>query len=133
MSRSVKKFFNYSECAPDLTLPEFIKCFWNFANASEKEQQFTILPDGCFDLIIQLNGKKLKEVSLSGIWSNPVDVKIPDGTVLIGIRFKLLAAEYIFDSSLSSFLNGEMIIEEGFWSISKMPLVHFKATVLNLS
>jgi hypothetical protein len=45
---------NYPEFKPDILLSGFVKCYWWFNNTTDKQLDFIILPNGCFDLIIPL-------------------------------------------------------------------------------
>lgn len=83
----------YKEFPPDQLLAKFIKSYWWFDNSTAEKLDFTILPDGYFDLIVSLERYKQQEISLTGLWTKPVDVSIEPGRQLFGIRFKLLAAD----------------------------------------
>lgn len=85
-------------------LSNFIKCFWQYENALD-DAEYSILPDGYFDLIFEFENNIQKKSYLTGIWTESVTVNIKKNTKLIGIRFKLPAAEFIFDMSIKNILN----------------------------
>ena len=109
----------YKEFQPDKLLTDFVKNYWWFDNSTTKQLDFTILPDGCFDLIVSFNNYQQEEISLTGIWTKQVEVSIEPNRQLFGIRFKLLAVDYILQQSISSFCDSEQIKENGFWQLHK--------------
>ena len=64
-----------------------------------------ILPDGFFDLIFEIKSGQLTKVSLTGVWTKQIQISIPKNTRLIGVRFKLISAEYIFKQSIKELKN----------------------------
>ncbi|SRX76524.1 DUF6597 domain-containing transcriptional factor [Aequorivita antarctica] len=109
----------YKEFQPDNLLTDFVKNYWWFDNSAKQQLDFTILPDGCFDLIISLNNYKQEEISLTGLWIKQVDVSIEPNRQIFGIRFKLLAVDYILQQNISAFCNSEQIKENSFWQLDK--------------
>ncbi|WP_428740207.1 DUF6597 domain-containing transcriptional factor [Tenacibaculum sp.] len=109
----------YKEFEPDKLLTDFVKNYWWFDNSTNNKLDFTILPDGCFDLIVSFDNYQQKEISLTGLWTKQVDVSIEPNKQLFGIRFKLLAVDYILQQKISSFCNGEEIKENDFWDLNK--------------
>lgn len=115
---------HYHEIKPEGFLANFVQCFWQYANG-EQQIDHTILPDGCFDLIVVMKDGHLKDVKLTGVWTKPVSVTIPPGTRLFAIRFKLLASEYIFKHEIKSILDSEVHLPFSFWDIDKMDFSDF--------
>lgn len=95
---------NYREKHTKGFISNFIKSFWEFETA-EKECNYEILPDGFFDLIFEIKKEKIAKVSLTGIWTKQIQISIPKNTKLIGVRFKLISAEYIFKQSIKDLKN----------------------------
>ncbi len=95
---------NYHEIKPSECLKDYIKCFW-FSETADHEARHTILPDGYFDLIVEVRGGKVCIVKLTGVWTKPINVVTPPNTKLFSIRFKLLAAEYLFKREIKSILD----------------------------
>jgi AraC-like DNA-binding protein len=118
---------SYQEIKPDSALGSFVKCFWRFENGSANTFSSTILPDGCFDLIIRISDNKLKSISLTGLWSQPINTSADASSVLIGIRFRLLAAEYVFGREIASILNSDLALSPDFWSLNNFPISNFEA------
>ena len=109
----------YKEFQPDKLLTHFVKNYWWFDNSTTHQLDFTILPDGCFDLIVSFNNYQQQEISLTGLWTKQVEVSIEPNRQLFGIRFKLLAVDYILQQTISSFSDSEQIKESEFWQIDK--------------
>lgn len=115
----------YREINTDGFLSNFIKCFWE-NNSSQNDVEYTILPDGYFDLIFEIRDDQISKISLTGVWTKQINVKIKEHTKLIGIRFKLIASEYIFQESIKSFINSETVLPLDFWGVGNLPANDFE-------
>src|SRR5471030_2088930 len=100
-----QKNFNYEEIYPDGNLSVFVKHFWHSHNPGE-DIIYTILPDGYFDLIVEIEDMVIKNITLFGLYTKAIDVNVRSGGTFYGIAFKPLVAEYILKRSISSILNG---------------------------
>lgn len=109
----------YKEIQPDKLLTDFVKSYWWFDNSTIQRLDFTILPDGCFDLIISFDNYNQNEISLTGIWTKQVDISIEPNTQLFGVRFKLLAVDYILQQNIASICDREQLQKADFWKIDK--------------
>lgn len=123
----------YKEFPPDRLLTKFIKSYWWFDNSTAEKLDFTILPDGYFDLIVSLERYKQQEISLTGLWTKPVDVSIEPGRQLFGIRFKLLAADYILKQKISAILNSEQVMNSGFWQLDQLSFNNVETIIEKLN
>jgi hypothetical protein len=47
-------------------------------------------------LLVCIRNHQLLNVSLTGVWTKSIRINIETNTKLIGVRFILIAAEYIF-------------------------------------
>ncbi len=119
----------YKEFQPDKLLTDFVKNYWWFDNSTTEHYDFTILPDGCFDLIVSFNNYQQEEVSLTGLWTKQVEVSIEPNIQLFGIRFKLLAVEYILQQNISTFCDNEQTKEKAFWQLDKTSFKDLKSVV----
>lgn len=95
---------NYQEKHTKGFISNFIKSFWEFETC-EKECDYEILPDGFFDLIFEIKNGQITQVSLTGVWTKQIQISIPKNTRLIGVRFKLISAEYVFKQSIKELKN----------------------------
>jgi AraC-like DNA-binding protein len=123
----------YTEFPPDTLLNDFVKSYWWFDNTTGQPLEFAILPDGCFDLIVLFKDYQQEQVSLTGLWTEKIDVSIPPGTQLFGVRFKLLAADYILQQSIASFCNSEQPKPSDFWQLDKASFTDRESVVEKLN
>lgn len=108
----------YNELEASGFLSHFVKSFWEYQTGPD-DVAYTILPDGCFDLIIELKNGKMEDIFLTGVWIAPVNVTISANVTFLAIRFKLLAAEYIFRKEIKSLLNSTVTLPPDFWDIDQ--------------
>ena len=117
---------NYQEIQPDNLVTNFVIRFWRFDNLTSDNLNYTILPDGYFDLIIRINAKKLGSITLFGLWTKEVEVVVPADTIIIGICFKPLAAEYILQQNIADILDKFKTLQTDFWNIKNVQFDNFK-------
>lgn len=110
MKNHKKKEIIYKEIKPKSKLSAFVKSFWYFENKKNENQNYSILPDGCFDLLIYFKENKEKEIFLTGLWNKNIEVSIPAQTKIFAIRFKPLATEYIIEKGIVDLLNSKIKI-----------------------
>ena len=117
----------YEEIDTDKPLVDFVKRVWKFSNPTANIQRYTILPDGYFDLIIRITANKVDSITLFGLWTKEVEVVVPANTIIIGICFKPLAAEYILQQTIADTLNSFKTLPDDFWNINNIQLYNFKS------
>ena len=116
----------YEEIDTDKSLTDFVKRFWKFSNPTADTQHYTILPDGYFDLIITIKANKLDSINLFSLWTKEIEVVVPADTIIIGICFKPLAAEYILQQNIADTLNNFKKLSKDFWNINNIQFDNFK-------
>jgi len=116
---------NYQEKHTEGFISNFIKSFWEF-ETFENQYNYEILPDGCFDLIFEIKNGQISKVSLTGVWTNQIQVTVPKNTKLIGIRFKLISAEYIFKQSIKELKNTKTELPITFWECDSFDFNNFE-------
>lgn len=107
----------YIEVQPDIILNAFVQSFWQYTHTDGAPISHTILPDGYFDLIVEYQAGLLSMVKLTGIWTKPVDIVVQPSTEIIAVRFKLLAAEYLFSQQINQILDNVQYLPLDFWDI----------------
>ncbi len=117
------KEHTYSEIYPSKALDDFVGMYWVSENLSDKPYKITICPDGYFKLIIQIMEGKIVSYFLTGLWMNEVEVAIQPKMITYGIKFKIIAPEYIFKREIKSILN----------SVEQLPLQYFEIDQLDFS
>ena len=95
-------------------LSDFIKCCW-FFDSQDEEVVNTILPDGYFDLIFKIRDTEQINAFLTGTWTKPIDVQIEKQTRMFAVRFRLIAAEYIFRESIESIVDTSTELPVGYF------------------
>ncbi len=109
--------YTYQELKPSAHLTDFVHSFFWHQNLTDREQSFIICPDSYFKVIVFLESGQIKVHFLTGLWIKEKEVSIPPNSASFGIRFKLLAPEYVFDKEIASILNGREILNPNFWNI----------------
>jgi len=110
---------NYSQQQAHLELRDYVRCYWKIENNKQGFKNFTILPDGFFDLLVCFRYDKLSAIFLSGLWSDKANVVISPGTTIYGVQFRLLAMEKIIKESISSMFNDVKKLERTHWGIDE--------------
>ncbi len=107
----------YLEQNPCTTLNSYVHKYWFFKNNTD-ELKTTILPDGCFDLIISISNNKITQILLTGIWTKQKHVSVEPNIIQLSIRFRIIAAELFFNKELKSLLETSTLLPLDFWGIS---------------
>lgn len=113
---------HYEQINPGQSLDAFIRMFWKFENITEQPKHYTILPDGYFDMVIKVTGNRFDSITAFGLWTKSVNIIIPGDTVIMGICFKPLAAEYILKYNIANLLNSFTVLENNFWNIDNIQI-----------
>jgi AraC-like DNA-binding protein len=109
---------NYYQQASNAVLKEYIRCFWWLDNDSSKNLNYTILPDGFFDIIVHFDEYKYQGTMLTGLFTKVVEVVIPPNHQIFGIQFKLPAVEYVFYKSIAPLLNSVKKLPDAYWDLN---------------
>ena len=123
----------YYQQAPNEVLKMYIRCFWWLDNDSSENLNYTILPDGFFDLIVRFYDYKYQSTVLTGLYTKEVSVVIPPNHQLFGIQFKLPAAEYVFYQSIAPLLNSKKKLPDAFWNLNSFNFSENAKTIERLS
>lgn len=115
----------YREAEPGGSLSEFVKSIWYVHNSSDKERQFSVLPDGYFDIVFTKSPRKEPVSSLIGLWTQEYLCIVPGDGELFGVSFRLLAVEYLLGVKIAQLFNSEAVLPEGFGGISGKDLSDF--------
>ena len=90
---------------PDGTLAGFVESFWCLQNLSETDKEVIVLPDGRMDLIFSQSPTQPFHITLSGLETHSDHAVLAAGACMFAISFKLLAAEFIFQNTISNILD----------------------------
>jgi AraC-like DNA-binding protein len=114
----------YEEIKTEGYLSNFVKCFWT-SETLTKSSDYTILPYGYFDLIVEIKNKEISSVKLTGIWIIPIDIKTEIHTEIFAVRFKPLAIELLENINLKSLLNSSKYLGTDFIGIDNLAFDNF--------
>ncbi len=93
------------EFRPNSILSQYIHSYWLTRVKSGGILPSTILPDGCFDLLMPTQNRNLIGARVTGICNDPIEVCYRENIDLFGITFKPLALTTLFDFKLGDMLN----------------------------
>lgn len=105
---------SYAQLSPSPELADFIDSYWEHKNTANKSISTTIVPDSFFKIIIFLVEGEIESYFLTGIWTDEKEFVIPENTTVYGIRFNILAPEYLLNQELKPLLNTHKDLEVGF-------------------
>ena len=115
----------YKVNSPDPALSHLVESFWMLINPSDSDKEIVILPDGRIDIFFSYSATEPFHVTLMGLESEATQGMLPAKTIIFAVSFKLLAMEYILQRSISGLLNEALILDSGFWRITKEDLDNF--------
>jgi AraC-like DNA-binding protein len=119
------KPMKYEEIKSNGYLSNFVKCFWA-SKTLTRSSEYTILPDGYFDLIVEIKKNKISKVKLTGIWTIPIDINTEIHTEVFAVRFKPLAIELLENIHLKALLNSSINLDTDFIGIDNLAFDNFK-------
>ena len=126
---SLSKTHKYQILYPSKKLDTFVASYFEVRNESDISQEITICPDAYFKLIIQLLDGKIVSYFLTGLWAKEIDIVIPPRMITYGIRFKIIAPEYIFKREIKSILNTVEQLNVEYFDIDKIEFSTFPKVV----
>jgi len=127
-----KESSSYKQISPAPKLRDFVDSYWESTNNTDKPLRRTISPDGLFKVVIILVNKKIVAFFLTGLWTKEIDITIPARATVIGIKFKILAPEYIFQHEVVSLLQTQRMLDHDFWNINNFKFNNLKESVKRL-
>ncbi|MVM32778.1 AraC family transcriptional regulator [Spirosoma sp. HMF4905] len=116
---------DYTFIKPGPALSDFVESFWMLANPTNTEKEVVVLPDGRFDIFFSCSSKEPFHVTIAGLGSEPSQSAIAPESVIFAVSFKLLALEYLLDTTLSSLVNKVDYLPADFWGITVDDLSDF--------
>ncbi len=123
---------NYKEIHTTGKLSDYVKYFWRYEHSGE-DIEYTILPDACFDLVVDFENNELENIYLTGIRTQPIKLIVTKGATLFGVRFKIISAKYLMNREIKSLLNGMTILPMDFWNIHLAQSTEFEQFSSDLS
>lgn len=114
---SLNKNSSYKQLKPSKKLSNFIDSYWESKNLTNKTLKRTIFPDGFFKIIITLIDGKIASFFLTGLWNMEKEIEVSANSTIYGVKFKILASEYILKREVASLLQSIEVLHPNFWGI----------------
>ncbi|MEP3350095.1 MAG: AraC family transcriptional regulator [Marinomonas sp.] len=111
--------------APSTTLAPFVESFWMIQNHGDRNEEVITFPDGGIDLYFFHNKEFSLHTSLVGLETHSQLGSMPKHSKLFGVRLKLLAAEYLLNSSVAEWVNNKTTLPHNFAGICENDLRNF--------
>lgn len=118
---------------PNATLSPFVESFWMLANNSDKDKDLAILPDGRVDVLFSYADTAPFHILLMNMDRQSAQTIFAASTVIFAVSFKLLALEYILETSIASQQTQPTLLPDNFWNISIDDLNNFENFVGKVS
>lgn len=112
------EYIEFRHKKPSKLLDDFVHIYWEHTNHSGEGKMLTIFPDSFFKLIFIIQNKKLIAFFMIGLWTNEMKFKTPPNATLYGIKFKILASEYIFSKEIASIVQSHKDLSPDFLNIT---------------
>ena len=108
MSETAKKCnnINFRTYVPGKHLQPYISCYWTMTSEIELEKPIPhrVIPDGCADIILDLNRRSYREAgSIVGTMTKPIFAKLKGRVNYVAIRFSPGGFLHFFDSVMCNF------------------------------
>jgi AraC-like DNA-binding protein len=115
------------------SISDFVERFWMLSNHSDTEKEIVVIPDGRTDIFFSYSASEPFHINLMGLESEPTQTILPAKTVIFAVNLKLLAIEYLLNTSISNILNEAQHLPTNFWEITREDLNDFDALCTKLT
>lgn len=129
---SIDTKHKYTELYPSDNLHDFVSLYFEAVNPSDEPHKITICPDGYFKLIIQVLDGKIVSYFLTGLWMREVEIVMAPKVRTYGIKFKVIAPEYILKREVASVLNTVEQLNSDYFQVNTLSFDSFGSVVLQL-
>lgn len=126
---STNENIEFNSKKPSTPLNDFIHIYWEHKNLTDKAQTITIFPDSFFKLIVLYKQEKLGAFFMTGLWTNEFEFSHPPGMILYGIKFKVLAPEFILQDEIASIFSSHKDLSPDFLNFDSLKFENFKGFV----
>jgi AraC-like DNA-binding protein len=117
----------------DESISDFVERFWMLTNHSDTEKEIVVIPDGRIDVFFLYSATEPFSTFLKGLESEPTQTILPAKTVIFAVNLKLLAIEYLLDTSISTILNIGQQLPNDFWGITQEDLNDFDTLCIKIT
>lgn len=104
----------YYEREASPILKQLVDCYWVHDDSAIKRLvEHSVYPDGCFDIVINLDKNyKKNEILLTGIWDKKIEVTTGKNKISIGVRFYPAALSVFFKYKINDLVNKVTLLTE---------------------
>lgn len=117
---------DYEIVEPESTIVDFVERFWALRSGPDKDLDLVVIPDGRIDLIFTISRNETFRAGLIGIETVPSKHTFPAGTIMFGVSLKLLAVEYLLQTSIAGLVNGLQLLPDNFRNVVHTDLSDLK-------
>ncbi|MGQ7945998.1 DUF6597 domain-containing transcriptional factor [Flavobacterium sp. WC2509] len=118
---------------PSPELSEFVGSFWMLINNSDNEKDIATLPDGRVDVLFTFSETEPLNAMLMDLDRQSSQTLFAVKTTIFAVSFKLLAVEYILETSVADQQNIPLFLPDNFWNITIDDLNDFDHFVKKIS
>ena len=118
---------------PESALSGFVESFWMLANNSDQNKDTAIMPDGRVDVLFSYSDTEPFNIMLMNLDRQSSQVVLSAKTIIFAVSFKLIAVEYILETSIAGQFNIPVQLPDNFWDISINDLNNFENFVTKVS
>ncbi|USG64364.1 helix-turn-helix transcriptional regulator [Brevibacillus ruminantium] len=106
--------YRYREFLPSNELESYVACYWTLdANVSERNHLHRIIPDGCVDIIFDLNASSSTNAAFAvGLMTTYETINLTVNQSLFGIRFFSDTARRLIRYPVSELMSYHVFLEE---------------------
>ncbi|SHN20913.1 helix-turn-helix domain-containing protein [Mucilaginibacter sp. OK098] len=115
----------YKIIKADASISHFVERFWMLANHSDNDKEIVVIPDGRIDILFSCSTTEPFHITLMGLESEPTQTTFPKKTLFFAVNLKLLAIEYLLNTSISNLVNQALQLPPDFWGITRDDLNDF--------
>lgn len=109
---------SYLQLSPCHELKDVVDSYWEHKNPHDEDRKMVIFPDSFFKLIVVLIEGEISSLFVTGLWPQETEYVTPANATIYGIRFNVLAPEYIFQREIASLLQSQSLMDHDFWGIN---------------
>ena len=120
---------SYSQINPSSKLEHFVDSYWEHKNESSSPIKVSIFPDSFFKVIIFLVDGKIEKYFITGLWTKVTEFIIPANVIVYGVRFKILAPEYVLQQEVANLIETHQNLSLDFWNVSSFKFSSFEEVV----
>jgi len=118
---------DYQIIKPETALSDYVESFWMISSRSEASKEIVVLPNATIDLSLSCTSTAPFQIMLMGLENEASQTVLSPKMVIFAISFKLLAIEYLLQTSIADLLNQARPLPIDFWGFGPEDLTDFNS------